>query len=314
MRPLVIGARGSRLSLQQSEGLQQALQAHHPELEVRIEVIRTTGDKIPATALPQFAASVKGLFVKEIEEALLQKKIDVAVHSLKDLPTELPDGLELASIPEREDPRDALVTTSPPIMSLDELPEGTKLGTGSLRRQVQLQHLRPDWIVMPIRGNVDTRIRKIQERGLDGIVLAAAGLRRLEMAEKISYTFTLDEMVPAIGQGALAVEIRSDDDETRHIVQPLDHPETRICALAERRFLHSMGGGCQVPLGAHARIINGSAIFSAFVGSPSSLESISKVSNGHPQQLDKLALDSAEFLLSHGADKILKEVEAQFPS
>ena len=314
MKPLVIGSRGSRLALQQSQGLQQALQTYHPELEVSIEVIRTTGDKMPQAALSQLTTSVKGLFVKEIEEALLQNKIDLAVHSLKDLPTELPDGLDLASIPEREDPRDVLVTASTPVQSLDDLPRGAKLGTGSLRRRVQLQHLRPDLMVSEIRGNVDTRIRKIQERGLDGIVLAAAGLRRLGLEEKISYAFSLEEMVPAIGQGALAVEIRSDDDTTRQRVEPLDDPDTRVCAMAERRFLHIMGGGCQVPLGAHARIVDGSAIFSAFVGSPSTGEALSKVSRGHPQELEQLALDSAEFLLSHGADKILQEVEAQFPS
>lgn len=314
MKRLIIGSRGSRLALHQSQFLQQLLQSHHPELEVSIEVIRTTGDKMFRTALSQLATSVKGLFVKEIEEALLQNKIDLAVHSLKDLPTKLPEGLDLASIPKREDARDALITISTRIQSLDDLPEGTKLGTGSLRRLVQLQHLRPDLIISPIRGNVDTRIRRIQEQGLDGIVLAVAGLRRLGLEEKISFTFPVEDMVPAIGQGALAVEIRSDDEATRHLVEPLDHADTRACVLAERRFLHTMGGGCQVPLGAHARIVNGSAIFSAFVGSPSTRETISKVSNGLPQELEKLALDSAEFLLSHGADKILQEVEAQFPS
>ena len=314
MKRLIIGSRGSRLALHQSQFLQQLLQGHHPELEVSIEVIRTTGDKMFRTALSQLATSVKGLFVKEIEEALLQNKIDLAVHSLKDLPTKLPDGLDLASIPKREDARDALITISTRIQSLDDLPEGTKLGTGSLRRLVQLQHLRPDLIISPIRGNVDTRIRRIQEQGLDGIVLAVAGLRRLGLEEKISFTFPVEDMVPAIGQGALAVEIRSDDEATRHLVEPLDHADTRACVLAERRFLHAMGGGCQVPLGAHARIVNGGAIFSAFVGSPSTRKTISKVSNGLPQELEKLALDSAEFLLSHGADKILQEVEAQFPS
>jgi hydroxymethylbilane synthase len=314
MKPVVIGSRGSRLALQQSQGLQQELKRRHPELEVSIEVIRTTGDKIPQTALSQLATSVKGLFVKEIEEALLLNKIDLAVHSLKDLPTELPDGLDLAALPEREDARDALVTPFTPIQSLDELPEGAKLGTGSLRRQAQLHHLRPDLMISAIRGNVDTRVRKIQERGLDGIVLAAAGLNRLGLERKISYVFTVEEMVPAIGQGALAVEIRSDDHATRQLVEPLDHADTRACALAERRFLHTMGGGCQMPLGAHARIVHGNAIFSAFVGSPSSRKAIRRVSHGPPQELETLALDSAKFLLSQGADKILKEVEAQFPS
>ncbi len=314
MKPLIIGSRGSRLALHQSRFLQQALIEHHPGLEVSVEVIRTTGDKMSRTALSQLATSVKGLFVKEIEEALLQKTIDLAVHSLKDLPTELPDGLDLVSIPEREDPRDALITTSTRIATLEELPEGSKLGTGSLRRQVQLEHLRPDLQISPIRGNVDTRIRKIQERGLDGIVLAAAGLRRLGLQEEISYSFSVEEMVPAVGQGALGMEIRSDDGATRKIVASLDHSETRTCALAERRFLHAMGGGCQVPLGAHARMTNGKATFTAFVGSPTTGEALRKESVGDPRELEKIALDSAEFLLSHGADKILKEFEDQFPS
>jgi len=311
MKPLIIGSRGSRLALYQSRFLQQALQRYHPELEVTIEVIRTTGDRMSRTSLSQLATSVKGLFVKEIEEALLQKEIDLAVHSLKDLPTELPDGLDLASIPEREDARDALITTSTRIASLEEIPDGSKLGTGSLRRQVQLEHLRPDLQISPIRGNVDTRIRKIQERGLDGIVLAAAGLRRLGLQEEISYSFSLEEMVPAVGQGALGMEIRTDDEATRQIVASLDHSETRTCALAERRFLQAMGGGCQVPLGAHARIANGNATFTAFVGSPTTGEALRKESSGRPQELEQLALASAEFLLSHGADKILKELNSQ---
>ena len=314
MKPLVIGSRGSRLALQQSKIIQRAIQGHHPDLEVTIEVIRTAGDKMPQKALSQLTTSVKALFVKEIEEALLQHRIDLAVHSLKDLPTELPDGLDLASIPEREDARDVLVTASAKFHSLAELPEGAKLGTGSLRRRVQLQHLRPDLIISPIRGNVDTRIKKIQERGLDGIVLAAAGLKRLGLEDVIAYTFSLEEMVPAIGQGALAVEIRQDDERTRQMLEPLNHPPSRRCALAERRFLHKMGGGCQVPMGAHARIENGNALFSAFVGSPSRFELVSKLCQGSPQDLDHMALDAADFLLSHGADKFLKETTAQFQS
>lgn len=314
MKPLVIGSRGSRLALQQSKIIQRAIQGHHPDLEVTIEVIRTAGDKMPQKALSQLTTSVKALFVKEIEEALLQHRIDLAVHSLKDLPTELPDGLDLASIPEREDARDVLVMASAKFHSLAELPEGAKLGTGSLRRRVQLQHLRPDLIISPIRGNVDTRIKKIQERGLDGIVLAAAGLKRLGLEDVIAYTFSLEEMVPAIGQGALAVEIRQDDERTRQMLEPLNHPPSRRCALAERRFLHKMGGGCQVPMGAHARIENGNALFSAFVGSPSRFELVSKLCQGSPQDLDHMALDAADFLLSHGADKFLKETTAQFQS
>ena len=222
MRKLVIGSRGSPLALRQSELLQEALKEHHPDLETRIEIIRTTGDQTPHADLSKLAASVKGLFVKEIEEALLQHQIDLAVHSLKDLPTQTPEGLTLAAILPREDARDALVTASPAIHSLQALPQKARLGTGSLRRRVQLQLLRPDLVISPIRGNVDTRIKKIEQENLDGIILAAAGLNRLGLHDKIAYCFPVEEMVPAIGQGALAIEIRTDDESTRRLVEPVE--------------------------------------------------------------------------------------------
>ena len=314
MRKLVIGSRSSQLALRQSEFLQRAIQKHNPDLEVRIEVIRTTGDIMPRAALSKLTTSVKGLFVKEIEEALLEQRIDVAVHSLKDLPTTLPQGLILAAIVEREDPRDVLVTASPEIHSLQALPPKARLGTGSLRRRVQLQLLRPDLVVSAIRGNVDTRIKKIQERKLDGIVLAAAGLKRLGLQEKIAYLFPVEEIIPAIGQGALGVESRLDDEQTRQLVQPVDDLPTRRCTLAERRFLQEMGGGCDVPMGAYASIENGKATFAAFVASPGSLEMVRKVSHGQPQDLDRLAREAAQYLLSQGGDKMLQESTIQFQS
>lgn len=312
MRKLVIGSRGSPLALRQSELLQEALQKHHPDLETRIEIIRTTGDQTPQADLSKLAASVKGLFVKEIEEALLQHQIDLAVHSLKDLPTQTPEGLTLAAIPPREDARDALVTASPTLSSLQALPQQARLGTGSLRRRVQLQLLRPDLVISPIRGNVETRIKKIEQENLDGIILAAAGLNRLGLHDKIAYLFPVEEMVPAIGQGALAIEIRTDDESTRRIVEPVDDPATRSCTLAERRFLHEMGGGCDVPMGAHASIENDKATFTAFVAGPRSLQVARTSSQGKPQELDELALEAARYLLAQGGDKMLEESSVQY--
>ncbi len=312
MRKLVIGSRGSPLALRQSELLQEALKEHHPDLETRIEIIRTTGDQTPHADLSKLAASVKGLFVKEIEEALLQHQIDLAVHSLKDLPTQTPEGLTLAAIPPREDARDALVTASSAIPSLQALPQQARLGTGSLRRRLQLQLLRPDLVISPIRGNVDTRIKKIEQENLDGIILAAAGLNRLGLHDKIAYCFPVEEMVPAIGQGALAIEIRTDDESTRRIVEPVDDPATRTCTLAERRFLHEMGGGCDVPMGAHASIENDAATFTAFVAGPRSLQVARISSQGKPQELDELALEAARYLLAQGGDKMLEESSVQY--
>ena len=312
MRKLVIGSRGSPLALRQSALLQEALQKHHPDLETRIEIIRTTGDQTPQADLSKLAASVKGLFVKEIEEALLQHQIDLAVHSLKDLPTQTPEGLTLAAIPPREDARDALVTASPTLSSLQALPQQARLGTGSLRRRVQLQLLRPDLVISPIRGNVETRIKKIEQENLDGIILAAAGLNRLGLHDKIAYLFPVEEMVPAIGQGALAIEIRTDDESTRRIVEPVDDLATRSCTLAERRFLHEMGGGCDVPMGAHASIENDKATFTAFVAGPRSLQVARTSSQGKPQELYELALEAARYLLAQGGDKMLEESSVQY--
>ena len=312
MRKIIIGSRGSQLALRQSKILQEALQKHHPDLESSIEVIRTTGDQTPQADLSKLAGSTKGLFVKEIEEALLKHQIDLAVHSLKDLPTEMPEGLTLAAIPPREDVRDALVTGSPEISSFQALPQGAALGTGSLRRRVQLLLLRPDLMISPIRGNVDTRIRKVQEENLDGIILAAAGLNRLGLQDKITSLFTVEEMVPAIGQGALAVEIRADDEGTRQIVEPLDDPATRSCTSAERRFLQEMGGGCDVPMGAHASIEKDTATFAAFVAGPRTLQVARTASQGLPQELDQLALEAARYLLAHGGDKMLEESNIQY--
>lgn len=305
MKRVLIGSRGSPLALWQARFIGRHLEGHHPGMEVRIEVVRTSGDKLSA-ATPARGVSTKGLFVKEIEEALLDRKIDLAVHSLKDLPAELPAGLCIGAVPAREDPRDALVGRRR-IRSLEELARGARLGTSSLRRTVQLHFLRPDLTVEPIRGNVDTRIRKMKEQALEGVVLAVAGLRRLQLEESISYIFPIDQLVPAIGQGALALEIREDDEEVGKMVLALEDAVARRCTDAERLFLRRLGGGCQVPMGAHASLQDSQGTFLAFVSSPDGGNFVRKVAAGKASEIDELALSVAEDLLCHGAQKLLKQ-------
>ena len=244
-----IGSRGSQLALWQANFIAEELRrlGH----EVAIEIIRTTGDRMQdaAFAVPEG----KGIFTREIEEALLQRRIDLAVHSLKDLPTELAKEFTLAAIPKRADPRDALVSER--FLSLEELPRGAVVGTGSLRRQAQLRHTRPDLKCIEFRGNVDTRLRKLGEGKADAIILAAAGLDRLQRTDWIRQRFSSEVLCPAAGQGALAIECRASDPETHAAVAALDDYETRAAVAAERRFLAALGGGCQLPIGAYAHAV-----------------------------------------------------------
>ena len=237
---LVIGSRGSQLALWQAQWIAARLAEHGHE--TRIEIIKTTGDKI--TDVPLAKVGTKGLFTKEIEEALLDRRIDLAIHSLKDLPTEIPAGLTIAAVPEREDPRDAMVGAR-----LSELPAGAKVGTSSLRRAAQLRMVRPDLAIESVRGNLDTRVRKLDEGQYRAIVLAAAGLTRLGWAHRIAEILSPEVMCPAVGQGALAVETRH-EGEARDFCAVLDHAATRAAVTAERAVLAALGGGCQVPIGA----------------------------------------------------------------
>ncbi|RPI26816.1 MAG: hydroxymethylbilane synthase, partial [Acidobacteria bacterium] len=250
----------------------------------------------------------KGIFVKEIEDSLLRGEVDLAVHSLKDVPTDLAPDFVLAAIPRRADVRDALVA-GPDIKRWEDLPPQATLGTSSLRRTVQLKLLRKDFKVQVLRGNVDTRIRKRTELGLDGVILAAAGLRRLGLDEHVSCFFPPDVLVPAIGQGALAIETRAGDQRLLAAVAPLEDPATRACTEAERLFLRAMGGGCQVPMGAYAAIVNGQARFTALVASPFRDEILRHTASGDPRSLTKLAEEAVSHLLSRGADRILKELQ-----
>ncbi len=252
---LTIGSRGSKLALWQAEWVRARLAVLRPQVEVRIEIIKTSGDVLREVPLALIAG--KGVFTKELEEALLVGRIDLAVHSLKDLPTTLPDGLAITAITEREDPRDALVlradaelTPVPP--SIRALPVNAIVGTSSPRRLAQLKYLRPDLQVKELRGNVDTRLRKLDSGDYDAIILAAAGLRRLDLAARISAALAPTEMLPAVSQGALGVETRSSDDATNEVIRLLEHPATRAACTAERSLLRHLGGGCQVPIAAHA--------------------------------------------------------------
>lgn len=303
-RGLKLGTRGSRLALAQAEWVANKLKNRWPNLVVSLEAIKTTGDKILDVPLAKVGG--KGLFVKEIEEALLDGRIDLAVHSLKDLPAQLPQGLTIGATPIREDPRDVLISKEGRTFS--ELPERARIGTSSLRRKVQLLHARPDLEILPLRGNLDTRIRKLETEDLDAIVVAAAGVKRLRVEGRVT-EYLLDEIsIPAIGQGALAVEVREDDEETLKLVKALDHWETRQAATAERAFLQRLFGSCQVPIAAYAKIQNGRLIISGMVASLDGKRLVRETVEGNPYSAEALGTALAEKLLASGADEILKAI------
>ena len=295
---LVIASRGSQLALWQARWVQEQLaQKGH---ESRIEIIKTTGDKI--TDVPLAKVGTKGLFTKEIEEALLDGRADLAVHSLKDLPTELPAGLVLAAVPVREDPRDAIVGRK-----LADLPQGATVGTSSLRRAAQLRKLRPDLQIESVRGNLDTRLRKLDEGRYSAIVLAAAGLRRLGWADRIAELLPPDVMCSAVGQGALAIETR-ESGAGRDAVAALDHAETHAAVTAERGVLAALGGGCQVPIGAFARVEAGRLQIQAVVIAPDGSELVTGHSEGLSSDAAAIGRALGDDLLHRGARRILDAV------
>jgi len=294
---LTIGSRGSQLALWQARWVESRLSEHG--LACRIEIIRTTGDKI--TDVPLAKVGVKGLFTKEIEEALLNGQIDLAVHSLKDLPTDLPAGLEIAAVPEREDARDAMVGAS-----LTDLRAGARVGTSSLRRSAQLRRLRPDLIMESIRGNVDTRLRKLDEGQFDAIVMAAAGLKRLGWEDRIAEILPPEIMCPAPGQGALAIETRIGES----VCAVLEHAPSRAAVNAERAVLASLGGGCQVPIGAYAHIEHAALFLTAVVASPDGREFVHETGQGNPANAEGIGRSVGAVLLNHGAREILDRVYA----
>ncbi len=289
---LVIGSRGSQLALWQAHWIEARLATLG--FESRIEVIKTTGDRV--TNVPLSSVGGKGLFTKEIEEALLARQVDLAVHSLKDLPTELPAGLQITAIPEREDPRDAMVGSR-----LADLPQGATVGTSSLRRSAQLRRLRPDLLVESIRGNLDTRLRKLDEGQYAAILLAVAGLTRLGWSSRIAEMIEPEVMCPAVGQGALAVETRIGDD----VCRALDHAGTRAAVTAERALLSSLGGGCQTPIGAHARVEGHQLHLMAVVLSSDGAESIRHTAAGPVTEAERIGCELGDKLLRLGAARLL---------
>ena len=308
MKLLTIGSRGSKLALAQTHWVAEQIQKHHRGIQVDVQVIKTTGDKMTTASLTQLAGETKGLFVKEIEEALLEGTIDLAVHSLKDVPSTLPEGLVIGVIPRREDPRDALIGNQQ-LASVNDLEQGVAIGTSSLRRSVQLRGLRPDFKVVPIRGNVDTRLRKLKEQQLSGVILALAGLRRMSLQHHVSYVFSVEEMVPAVGQGALGIEIRSGDDRVANLIGALEHQPTRTAVEAEREFLRGMGGGCQVPMGAYVEISQPQSRFLAFLANPCGDRVIRYSNEVSSESLTEEAKRAVEYFRSEGSDRLLAEVD-----
>lgn len=302
-RPLIIGSRGSKLALWQAEQARGRLQSLNPQLDVHIEIIKTTGD---VKNDPLSVIGGKGVFTKELEDALLDGRIDLAVHSLKDLPTILPDGLSISAICEREDARDALVLRSGAENgSLLHLPHGAVVGTSSQRRLAQLKALRSDVVVRDLRGNVDTRIRKLDEGQYDAVILASAGLVRLGLQERISARIAIDEMLPAVGQGAIAIETNSDNQFAVQITSRLDHHETRLACLAERAFLRGLGGGCQLPIAAHA-ILDGEVLkLDGLVAKPDGSEILRDSQSGSSDDPETLGSQLADQLISRGARELL---------
>jgi hydroxymethylbilane synthase len=299
---LRIGSRGSQLALWQAHHIRDLLLAHGHQ--VTIEIIHTTGDKI--TDVPLAKVGTKGMFTKEIEEALAEGRIDLAVHSLKDLPTELSPGFAIAAITEREDPRDVLCSSK--FQSIEELPHGARVGTSSLRRQAQLMALRPDLEIHPLRGNVDTRLRKLEAGDYDAIILAAAGVYRLGKTELVRQKIPTDIMCPAAGQGALGIEIRAGDTATARHLEFLDNAAARATTTCERALLNKLGGGCQVPIGASAEMRDGQLHLEAIVARPDGTKVLRESRSGEdPVMLGESVGDT---LLQRGGAEILEEVYA----
>jgi hydroxymethylbilane synthase len=301
---LRIGTRGSQLALRQSEWVKEKMEAAHPGLRVELIRIKTTGDKILDSPLSKIGG--KGLFVKEIEDALLERQVDLAVHSMKDVPAELPDRLFLAAFPEREDPADALVSADG--LTLDQLPHKARVGTSSLRRGAQLLHIRPDLRLVPLRGNVDTRLRKVESGEFHAVILACAGLKRLGLARRITQVIPVDQILPAVGQGALGLEARRDDADTIRILEFLDHEPTRITVRAERAFLKELEGGCQVPIAGFA-CLNGTHLH--LRGMVAALDGTTVIADdvtGEKGHSAAIGTHLARRLLDAGADEILSLV------
>jgi len=305
MKTLRIGTRASQLALWQANWVKSELEKRHPGLEVTLTKIKTQGDKI--LDVPLAMVGGKGLFVKEIEEAMLRGEIDIAVHSMKDVPTIFPEDLALRCITEREDCRD-IVILRPGVASWSELPQGARIGTSALRRKAQLLHLRPDLKMIDIRGNVETRIRKLTEDNLDAVILAAAGMHRLGFTGQIGEYLPVEISLPAIGQGALGLESRIGDAETNALIDFFNHPETAWAVRGERAFLKRLEGGCQVPIACYGTVSGDRLALTGLVADCEGVRLLKKTVSGHVDECEHLGTSLADDLLIQGAGKILNEV------
>ena len=307
---IIIGTRGSALALWQAEWVKASLEKLSAGVQIDLNKIKTTGDKILDVPLAKVGG--KGLFVKEIEEALLEGRADIAVHSMKDVPTEFPSGLHLAVICEREDPRDAFISSIKDgqfrVTSFNGLPVGARIGTSSLRRSSQLLNKRPDLRIEQLRGNLNTRLKKLDEGAFDAIILAVAGVKRLGWQDRITEILLPEISLPAIGQGAVGIECRIDDSIINSLISPLNHPETALCVRAERALLKRLEGGCQVPIAAHARLLNGIITIDGLVASVAGDRIVKSHIEGDADHAESLGVRLAENLLAMGAKEILDEV------
>lgn len=302
IKTLKIATRQSPLALWQAEHIRERLESLHSGLKVELVTFVTQGDKILDTPLAKIGG--KGLFVKELEAALLDGRADLAVHSMKDVPMQLPEGLELAVICEREDPFDAFVSNT--YASFEALPQGAKLGTSSLRRKSQILKQRPDLDVIDLRGNVGTRLSKLDAGLYDAIILASAGLKRLGLQERIRHSLTPEVSLPAVGQGALGLECRSNDQNVLDLIMPLMHAETNACVRAERAFNAYLEGGCQVPIAGFATLVQDTVQLEGRVGSVDGQTLLRAVVTGKTDQAEQLGVDLAKELLNQGAGELLK--------
>jgi len=305
-----IATRRSPLAMWQAEHVTARLREAHPGIEVEILGMSTQGDKILDTPLAKIGG--KGLFVKELEQRMLEGDADIAVHSMKDVPVDLPGGLHLSVVLEREDPRDAFVSNKHG--ELAALPQGARVGTSSLRRQCQLAERRPDLEIIALRGNVNTRLRKLDDGEYDAIILASAGLLRLGFAERISSFISTEDSLPAIGQGAIGIECRADDEQTNQLLASLHHAPTAACVGAERALNQRLEGGCQVPIGGHATLTDDQLYLRGLVGTIDGSEIVRSEVRGSRTESEQLGRSLAEELLQQGAERILRELYADQPS
>ena len=301
---ITIGTRGSQLALWQANWVKGAIEKKSPGTRVALTIIKTRGDKILDVPLAKVGG--KGLFVKEIEEALLDGRIDLAVHSMKDMPAVIPEGLCIGAIPPREEPRDVLISRNG--HPLETLPDGARIGTSSLRRGAQLLRTRPDLSIVPLRGNLDTRLKKLETEALDAIVLAAAGVYRLGLAERITELIDPSIMLPAVGQGALCIETRENDPRITPMARLLDDAPTRQVVLGERAFLNRLEGGCQVPIAGHGRIEANQFSMTGLVCDLDGKTPIQATGTGAPDASEQVGLELAEELLARGAGEILERL------